>query len=175
MSNKTTKVALQSALPSKKEEETRILNWDKASKILDLNRTESLRLVNEGKLLLSETKKIGLDDKCFTKSSATLHIPVEKLKSLPIGAVFTSKSGQATATVRYIHDTLYIVANSCAVCLEYRIIKSSFSGLFVGLPIFSHVFIIFFTFLYGTMGRPPFCRSNGGRAYIFMVLSLFFR
>lgn len=111
MSNKTTKVALQSALPSKKEEETRILNWDKASKILDLNRTESLRLVNEGKLLLSETKKIGLDDKCFPKSSATLHIPVEKLKSLPIGAVFTSKSGQATATVRYIHDTLYIVAN----------------------------------------------------------------
>lgn len=67
------------------------------------------------------------------ESSATLRIPVGELKSLPPGAVFMSKSGQAKATVRSVHDTLYITATCDSLqqlVYEYQeqIGRISFSG-----------------------------------------------
>ena len=44
------------------------------------------------------------------ESSTTLRIPIGKLESLPSGATFRSKNGTASASVRSVHDTLYITA-----------------------------------------------------------------
>lgn len=68
MLNKTTtKVATKSALPKRTEGDTVALSMDKASQALDLNRTESLRLLNEGKSLLGETDGKGKDDGRFVR------------------------------------------------------------------------------------------------------------
>lgn len=37
-------------------------------------------------------------------------IPVATLKELPAGAAFIQKSGQATAEIRFLHDTLFVAA-----------------------------------------------------------------
>ena len=44
------------------------------------------------------------------ESSTTLRIPIGELESLPSGATFRSKDGTASASVRSVHDTLYITA-----------------------------------------------------------------
>lgn len=44
------------------------------------------------------------------ESCAGLQIPAAGLRSLPPAAVYTAKSGQATATVRFLRDTLFVTA-----------------------------------------------------------------
>lgn len=44
------------------------------------------------------------------ESCARLTVPVGMLKELPAGAAFMQKSGQATAEIRFLHDTLFVYA-----------------------------------------------------------------
>lgn len=43
-------------------------------------------------------------------SQARLTLPLDPIRQLPEGAGYTQKAGQATATLRFHHDTLYIYA-----------------------------------------------------------------
>lgn len=45
------------------------------------------------------------------ESRADLQIPAAGLRGLPPAAVYTARSGQATATVRFLHDTLFVSAS----------------------------------------------------------------
>lgn len=45
------------------------------------------------------------------ESRARLIVPSAKLKELPPGAAFVQKSGQATAEIRFLHDTLFVTAS----------------------------------------------------------------
>lgn len=43
-------------------------------------------------------------------SQARLTLALDRIRQLPVGAGYTQKAGQATATLRFHHDTLYIYA-----------------------------------------------------------------
>ena len=59
---------------------------------------------------LRQTSRLSIQTTKIPESRARLTIPVGRLKELPSGAAFVQKSGQATAEIRFLHDTLFVSA-----------------------------------------------------------------
>ncbi|KKB48803.1 hypothetical protein [Parabacteroides goldsteinii] len=59
---------------------------------------------------LLQTSRLTVQTARIPESRADLSIPVATLKELPTGAAFIQKSGQATAEIRFLHDTLFVAA-----------------------------------------------------------------
>lgn len=59
---------------------------------------------------LLQTSRLTVQTARIPESRANLSIPVTALKELPAGAAFIQKSGQATAEIRFLHDTLFVAA-----------------------------------------------------------------
>ena len=59
---------------------------------------------------LLQTSRLTVQTARIPESHADLSSPVATLKELPAGAVFIQKSGQATAEIRFLHDTLFVAA-----------------------------------------------------------------
>ena len=59
---------------------------------------------------LLQTSRLTVQTARIPESRADLSIPVATLKELPAGAAFIQKSGQATAEIRFLHDTLFVAA-----------------------------------------------------------------
>ena len=59
---------------------------------------------------LLQTSLLTVQTARIPESRADLSIPVTALKELPAGAAFIQKSGQATAEIRFLHDTLFVAA-----------------------------------------------------------------
>lgn len=64
---------------------------------------------------LRRTTRLSIRQMAVPESRADLQIPAAGLRGLPPAAVYTARSGQATATVRFLHDTLFVSA-SCDSC-----------------------------------------------------------
>lgn len=60
---------------------------------------------------LRQTAHLSIRQMAVPASCADLQIPVAGLRELPPTAVYTTRSGQATATVRFLHDTLFVSAS----------------------------------------------------------------
>ena len=59
---------------------------------------------------LRQTSRLSVRTTKIPESRARLTIPAGRLKELPSGAAFVQKSGQATAEIRFLHDTLFVFA-----------------------------------------------------------------
>lgn len=59
---------------------------------------------------LRQTAHLSVQTMKIPESRARLAIPSATLKELPVGAAFVRKSGQATAEIRFLHDTLFVTA-----------------------------------------------------------------
>ena len=59
---------------------------------------------------LRQTSRLSVRTTKIPESRARLIVPVGRLKELPTGAAFMQKSGQATAEIRFLHDTLFVSA-----------------------------------------------------------------
>ena len=59
---------------------------------------------------LLQTSRLTVQTARIPESRANLSIPVTALKELPAGAAFIQKSGQATAEIQYLRDTLFVSA-----------------------------------------------------------------
>ena len=59
---------------------------------------------------LLQTSRLTVQTARIPESRADLSIPVATLKELPAGAAFIQKSGQATAEIQYLRDTLFVSA-----------------------------------------------------------------
>ena len=82
---------------------------------------------------LRQVSHLTLRTTAIPESRTFLQVPAADLCKLPAAAVYTSKSGQATATVRFIRDTLYVTATCDSLqqlVYEYQqqIEKISLSG-----------------------------------------------
>ena len=60
---------------------------------------------------LRQTTRLSIRQIAVPESRADLQIPAAGLRNLPPAALYTAKSGQATATVRFLHDTLFVSAS----------------------------------------------------------------
>lgn len=80
-----------------------ILSSCASHKVLDRNAVSSDSL--------RQTTRLSIRQISVPESRADLQIPVAGLRELPPAAVYTAKSGQATAVVRFIHDTLFVSAS----------------------------------------------------------------
>lgn len=60
---------------------------------------------------LHQTSRLSIQTSHIPATRAQLSIPAASLKSLPAGAAYIKKSGQATAEIRYLHDTLFVTAS----------------------------------------------------------------
>ena len=60
---------------------------------------------------LRQTTRLSIRQIAVPESRADLQIPTARLRDLPPAALYTAKSGQATATVRFLHDTLFVSAS----------------------------------------------------------------
>lgn len=60
---------------------------------------------------LRQTSRLSIQSMRVPESRANLIVPSAKLKELPPGAAFVQKSGQATAEIRFLHDTLFVTAS----------------------------------------------------------------
>ena len=59
---------------------------------------------------LLQTSRLTVQTARIPESRADLSIPVTALKELPAGAAFIQKSGQATAEIQHLRDTLFVSA-----------------------------------------------------------------
>lgn len=59
---------------------------------------------------LRQTTHLSIQTAQIPESRANISIPTAELQRLPAGAAFIQKSGQATAEIRFLHDTLFITA-----------------------------------------------------------------
>lgn len=59
---------------------------------------------------LHQTAHLSIQTTRIPESHAYLSIPASALNDLPTDAVFVRKSGQATAEIRFLHDTLFVTA-----------------------------------------------------------------
>ena len=83
---------------------------------------------------LLQTSRLTVQTGRIPESRADLSIPVATLKELPAGAAFIQKSGQATAEIRFLHDTLFVAATCDSLQTlvwqyEEQLEKQSKSGL----------------------------------------------
>ncbi len=70
---------------------------------------------------LRQTTRLSIRQIAVPKSHADLQIPAAGLRDLPPAALYTAKSGQATATVRFLYDTLFVSASCDSLqALVYR-------------------------------------------------------
>ena len=69
--------------------------------------TDSLRQISR---LSIQTGKVPESRAALAESRADISIPTAELQRLPAGAAFIQKSGQATAEIRFLHDTLFVTA-----------------------------------------------------------------
>ncbi|MCS2891772.1 hypothetical protein NXY11_15565 [Parabacteroides faecis] len=70
---------------------------------------------------LRQTAHLSVQTMKIPESRARLAIPSATLKELPVGAAFVRKSGQATAEIRFLHDTLFVTATCDSLqSLVYR-------------------------------------------------------
>ena len=60
---------------------------------------------------LRQTTRLSIRQIAVPESRADLQIPTARLRDLPPAALYPAKSGQATATVRFLHDTLFVSAS----------------------------------------------------------------
>lgn len=60
---------------------------------------------------LRRATRLSIRQMAVPESRADLQIPAAGLRGLPPAAVYTARSGQATATVRFLHDTLFVSAS----------------------------------------------------------------
>lgn len=60
---------------------------------------------------MRQTNRLSIQSMRVPESRANLIVPSAKLKELPSGAAFVQKSGQATAEIRFLHDTLFVMAS----------------------------------------------------------------
>lgn len=60
---------------------------------------------------LRQTSRLSIQSIQVPESRARLVVPSAKLKELPPSAAFVQKSGQATAEIRFLHDTLFVTAS----------------------------------------------------------------
>lgn len=65
---------------------------------------------------LRQTSRLTVQTTRTLESRADLSIPATTLKELPAGAAFIPKSGQATAEIRFLHDTLFLAATCDSLC-----------------------------------------------------------
>ncbi|WP_455639438.1 hypothetical protein [Parabacteroides sp.] len=59
---------------------------------------------------LRQTSRLAVQMAKIPESRARLIVPVATLKELPPTAAFVQKSGQATAEIRFLRDTLFVSA-----------------------------------------------------------------
>ena len=62
---------------------------------------------------LRRAERLTVETRTIPESRATLRIPtaeLARLAAVPSEAAYVNRSGQATATVRYVHDTLVVTA-----------------------------------------------------------------
>ncbi len=59
---------------------------------------------------LRQTTHLYIQTAKIPESRANISIPTVELQRLPAGAAFIQKSGQATAEIRFLHDTLFVTA-----------------------------------------------------------------
>lgn len=59
---------------------------------------------------LRQISRLSIQTGKVPESRAALAVPVGTLKELPAGSAFIQKSGQATAEIRFRHDTLFVTA-----------------------------------------------------------------
>ncbi len=59
---------------------------------------------------LRQVSRLSIQTGKVPESRAALAVPVGTLKELPAGSAFIQKSGQATAEIRFRHDTLFVTA-----------------------------------------------------------------
>lgn len=59
---------------------------------------------------LYHTSLLTIKTNIIPESHADLSIPTAAIKELPPGAAFVQKNGQATAEIRFLHDTLFVYA-----------------------------------------------------------------
>lgn len=60
---------------------------------------------------LRQTSRLSIQSIQVPESRARLVVPSAKLKELPPSAAFVQRSGQATAEIRFLHDTLFVTAS----------------------------------------------------------------
>lgn len=60
---------------------------------------------------MRQTNRLSIQSMRVPESRANLIVPSAKLKELPPGAAFVQRSGQATAEIRFLHDTLFVTAS----------------------------------------------------------------
>ena len=75
---------------------------------------------------LRQTTRLSIRQIAVPESRADLQIPTARLRDLPPAALYTAKSGQATATVRFLHDTLFVSAST--VCSNWSTIINNKSN-----------------------------------------------
>lgn len=59
---------------------------------------------------LRQISRLSIQTGKVPESRAALAVPVGTLEELPAGSAFIQKSGQATAEIRFRHDTLFVTA-----------------------------------------------------------------
>ena len=59
---------------------------------------------------LRQISRLSIQAGKVPESRVALAVPVGTLKELPAGSAFIQKSGQATAEIRFRHDTLFVTA-----------------------------------------------------------------
>lgn len=59
---------------------------------------------------LRQISRLSIQTGKVPESRAALAVPVGTLNELPAGSAFIQKSGQATAEIRFRHDTLFVTA-----------------------------------------------------------------
>ena len=73
------------------------------------------RKISEQRLIesdsLAQKTRLAIRTSFLPESHADLRISATDLRALPPAAVYTAKSGQATATVRFLRDTLFVSAS----------------------------------------------------------------
>ena len=65
---------------------------------------------------LRQTCRLTVQTTQPPESRTDLSIPATTLKELSAGAAFIPKSGQATAEIRFLHDTLFLAATCDSLC-----------------------------------------------------------
>ena len=78
-----------------------------ASRCVEMHSRASLHVADS----LARTTRLAIRSSSVPESRAALQIPTADLRALPPAAVYTAKNGQATATVRFLHDTLFVTAS----------------------------------------------------------------
>lgn len=59
---------------------------------------------------LLQSSRLTIQAHKIPESRASISVPATAIRNLPAGAAFIKKNGQATAEIRFLHDTLFVTA-----------------------------------------------------------------